>query len=75
MACQAVQDHFVSDWRPGRFCAGSGRSTTRRPFLDAVEMRWQELSRTMTAMELGKADLVEVAAEQTHRLAQKGAGN
>jgi hypothetical protein len=29
----------------------------------------------MTAMELGKADLVEVAAEQTHRLAQKGAGN
>jgi MarR-like DNA-binding transcriptional regulator SgrR of sgrS sRNA len=42
-----------------------------RPFLDAIEIDMGKSFRDqMTALELGKADLVEVAAEQMHQLSQ-----
>ena len=45
----------------------------RRPFLDAIEI---EMGRSfpdqMTALEMGKADLVEVAPEQAQRISQDG---
>jgi len=65
----------VSDWRPGRFLAlAADENCWRgRPFLDAVEIEMgKNFHEQMTAMELGKADLAEVAVEQTHRLAQEG---
>jgi len=44
-----------------------------RPFLDGMEIEMGKSYRDqMTALELGKADLVEVAPEQTHRLSQEG---
>ena len=44
-----------------------------RPFLDAIEIEMGKSFRDQTtALELGKADLVEVAPEQAHRLSQQG---
>ena len=44
-----------------------------RPFLDAIEIEMGKSFRDqMTALELGKADLVEVAPEQAHRVSQEG---
>jgi len=42
-----------------------------RPFLDVIEIEMgKNFREQMTALELGKADLVEVAAEQTHFFSQ-----
>src|SRR5208282_302365 len=42
-----------------------------RPFLDTIEIEMGKSFREqMTALELGKADLVEVAPEQTHLFSQ-----
>jgi len=44
-----------------------------RPFLDAIEIEMgRDFRDQMTALELGKADLVEVAPEQVRRISQDG---
>ncbi len=66
--------HIV-DWQPGKnlTLAAEEGCWRGRPFLDAIEI---EMGRSfhdqMTALELGKADLVEVAPEQSHRAALDG---
>jgi len=46
-----------------------------RPFLDEIEIEMGRSFRDqMTAFELRKADLIEVAPEQTHRFVQEGRG-
>ncbi len=65
----------VVDWKPakGLTLAADDNCWRGRPFLDAIEIEMGESFREqMTALELGKADLVEVAPEQTHRLTQEG---
>ena len=66
--------HMV-EWQPGKKLALAGEENCwrGRPFLDAVEIEMGKSYRDqMTALELGKADLVEVAPEQAHRLSQEG---
>jgi ABC-type transport system substrate-binding protein len=64
--------HIV-DWQPGKklTLAAEEDCWRGRPFLDTIEI---DMGRTfrdqMTALELGKADLVEVAPEQAHRISQ-----
>ncbi|HEV2470192.1 MAG TPA: ABC transporter substrate-binding protein [Candidatus Sulfotelmatobacter sp.] len=66
--------HIV-DWQPGKELAlGAEENCWRgRPFLDGIEI---EMGRgfhdQMTALQLGKADLIEVAPEQTRRVSQQG---
>jgi peptide/nickel transport system substrate-binding protein len=66
--------HIV-DWEPGKKLTLMAEETCwrGRPFLDGIEI---ELGRSfreqMTALELGKAELVEVAPEQAHRVSQEG---
>ena len=65
----------VVDWRRGKKLelAAEENCWHGRPFLDAIEIEMGKGFREqMTALELGKADLVEVAPEQTHRLSQEG---
>lgn len=65
--------HIV-DWQPGKklALAADENCWRGRPFLDAIEIEMGKSFRDqMTALELGKADLVEVAAEQIHRVSQE----
>jgi peptide/nickel transport system substrate-binding protein len=64
----------VADWQPGKKLALAAEENCwrGRPFVDAIEVEMGESYRDqMTALELGKADLVEVAPEQTHRVSQE----
>src|SRR5437762_704368 len=66
--------HIV-DWRPGRSLALAAEENCwrGRPFLDAIEIDMgKSFHDQVTAMDLGKADLVEVSAEQMHRISQEG---
>ena len=65
--------HIV-DWQPGKKLALAPEENCwrGRPFLDAIEVEMGRSFRDqMTALELGKADLVEVAPEQAHRVSQE----
>lgn len=65
----------VVDWQPGKKLALAAEENCwrGRPFLDAIEIELGKSFRDqMTALELGKADLVDVAPEQTHRVSQEG---
>lgn len=65
----------VVDWQPGKKLALAAEENCwrGRPFLDAIEIEMGRGYRDqMTALELGKADLVEVAPEQSHRASQAG---
>ena len=65
----------VADWQPGKklSLAAEENCWRGRPFLDAVEIEMGKSFREqMTALELGKSDLVEVAPEQAHRISQEG---
>ena len=65
----------VVEWQPGRklTLTANEDSWRGRPMLDGVEIEMGKSFREqMTALELGKADLVEVAPEQAHRLSQEG---
>jgi peptide/nickel transport system substrate-binding protein len=65
----------VADWQPGKklALAADENSWHGRPFLDAIEIEMGKSFRDqMTALELGRADLAEVAPEQTHRMSQEG---
>lgn len=65
----------IGDWQPGKeLTLGADENCWRgRPFLDGIEI---ELGRSfhdqMTALQMGKADLIEVAPEQTRRVSQQG---
>ena len=62
--------HIV-DWQSGRkLSLGAEEGCWRgRPFVDAIEIEMGRSFRDqMTALELGKADLVQVAPEQMHRV-------
>jgi len=64
----------VVDWQPGKklTLAADENCWRGRPFLDAIEIEMGKSFRDqMTALELGKEDLVEVAPEQTHRVSQE----
>jgi peptide/nickel transport system substrate-binding protein len=63
----------VVDWQPGKklTLAANEDCWRGRPFLDTIEIEMGKSFREqMTALELGKADLVEVAPEQTHLFSQ-----
>lgn len=65
----------VVDWQPAKklTVAANEDCWRGRPFLDSVEIEMGKSFRDqMTALELGKAELVEVAPEQTHRTLQDG---
>lgn len=65
----------IADWQPGKrlSLAAEENCWRGRPFLDAIEIEMGKSFRDqMTALELGKADLVEVAPEQAHRVSQEG---
>lgn len=65
----------VVDWKPAKtlILAADENCWRGRPFLDAIEIEMGKSFREqMTALELGRADLIEIAPEQTHRLAQEG---
>jgi len=65
----------VVDWKPAKLLtlAADENCWRGRPFLDAIEIEMGKSFREqMTALELGRVDLVEIAPEQTHRLAQDG---
>ncbi len=64
--------HIVN-WEPGKklTLAAEENCWRGRPFLDAIEIEMGKSFRDqMNAMDLGKVDLVEVAAEQTHQYSQ-----
>src|SRR5579862_1177661 len=66
--------HIV-DWQPGkRLTLGAEENGWRgRPFLDGIEVEMGKSPRDqLIDLELGKADLVEVAAEQSYRVAAGG---
>jgi len=66
--------HIV-DWQPGKklALAADENCWRGRPYLDAIEIEMGKSFRDqMTALELGRADLVEVAPEQAHRVSQEG---
>lgn len=65
----------ITDWQPGKKLALAAEENywNGRPYLDGIEI---ELGRSfhdqLLALELGRADLVEVAPEQSHRVAMEG---
>lgn len=65
----------IGDWQPGKklVLAAAEDYWKGRPYLDAIEI---EMGRSFhdqwMALELGRTDLVEVAAEQSHRVAMEG---
>jgi ABC-type transport system substrate-binding protein len=66
--------HMV-DWQPGKklTLAAEEGYWRGRPFLDGIEIEMGRSFRDqMIALELGKADLVEVAPEQSHRVSMEG---
>lgn len=63
----------VVDWQPGKklTLAPDEDCWRGRPLLDSIEIEMGKSFREqMTALELGKADLVEVTPEQTHQFSQ-----
>jgi peptide/nickel transport system substrate-binding protein len=66
--------HIV-DWQPGKALtlAAEENYWRGRPFLDGIEIQMgRSFHEQMTDLQLGKADLVEVAPEQAHRVSQEG---
>ncbi len=65
----------IEEWQPGRkLKLGAEEAYWRgRPFADAVEVEMgKNYSSQLISLDLGKAQLVEVAAEQAHRLSTDG---
>jgi peptide/nickel transport system substrate-binding protein len=65
----------IADWQPGKnlTLAADEGCWRGRPFLDGIEIEMGRSFRDqMTALELGKDDLVEIAAEQSHRAGLDG---
>jgi len=67
----------ILDWQPGKKLTLTAEEGywRGRPFLDGIEIEMGRSFRDqMTALELGRADLVEVAPEQAHRVSLDGRG-
>jgi ABC-type transport system substrate-binding protein len=65
----------VTDWQPGKklSLAGEEGYWAGRTFFDSIEIEMGKNSRDqLIALELGKADVVEVAPEQSHRASTEG---
>lgn len=65
----------ISDWQPGKkLLLGAEENFWKgRPYLDAIEIELGISFRDqLIALELGRADLVEVAPDQSHRAAMEG---
>lgn len=65
----------IVDWKPGKTLtlAADENCWRGRPFLDGIDIEMGKSFREqMTALELGKAELIEVAPEQTRRISQEG---
>ena len=65
----------VTDWQAGKklMLAAEEGYWAGRPFLDAIEIEMGKNSRDqLIALELGKADVTEVAPEQSHRASTEG---
>jgi peptide/nickel transport system substrate-binding protein len=65
----------IDNWQPGKMLTlvANNDCWRGRPFLDSIEIEMGRSFRDqMTAMDLGKADLVEVAPDQTHRISLDG---
>jgi ABC-type transport system substrate-binding protein len=65
----------VVDFQPGKKVSLGAEEThwRGRPFLDTVEIELgKNLHDSLIALELGRADLVEVASEQSHRVSGDG---
>lgn len=65
----------VVEWQPGKRLklAAAENYWGGRPFLDAIEIEMgKDFREEMTELELGKADVVEVAPEQARRAGQGG---
>jgi len=67
----------VVNWQPGKSLALAAEENcwSGRPYLDGVEIEMGKSYRDqMVALDSGHAELVEVAAEQTHRASLEGRG-
>jgi peptide/nickel transport system substrate-binding protein len=65
----------IADWQPGKKLTLSAREDywNGRAFLDSVEIDiGRNLREQMIALDLGKAELIEVAPEQAHRATVEG---
>jgi len=74
MAVSGTGPFHMVDWQPGRklVLAAEESSWCGRPFVDAIEVEMgKSFHEQMTAMESGRADLVEVAPEQAHHVVQE----
>lgn len=66
---------YVTEWQAGKrlSLAAEENYWRGRPFLDSVEIEMgKNFHDAMMALELGKADFVDVAPEQSHRLSAEG---
>jgi ABC-type transport system substrate-binding protein len=65
----------ITDWQPGKRLALAADEGYwgGRPFLDAIEIEMGKASRDqLLALDVGKADIAEVAPEQSHRASTEG---
>jgi ABC-type transport system substrate-binding protein len=65
----------ITDWQPGKklSLAADEGYWGGRPFLDAIEIEMGKASRDqLLALDIGKADIAEVAPEQSHRASTEG---
>jgi peptide/nickel transport system substrate-binding protein len=61
----------IAEWQPGKklVLVAAENYWAGRPFLDAIEIELgQSFHEQLIALELGKADLIEIPAEQSHRI-------
>ncbi len=65
----------IADWQPGKKLTLTAQENYwgGRPYLDGIEIEMGKSFRDQTtALELGRDDLVEIAAEQAHRVSLDG---
>jgi ABC-type transport system substrate-binding protein len=65
----------IADWQPGKKLAVAANESYwgGRPFLDGVEIELGKTSRDqLLGLDLGKVDIAEVVAEQSHRPSTEG---
>jgi ABC-type transport system substrate-binding protein len=66
----------IVEWQPGKTLklAAEGNYWGGRPFVDSIEISMgRDYRDEMTALQLGRADLIELAPEQSQRVSQQGA--
>jgi peptide/nickel transport system substrate-binding protein len=75
-AVEGTGPFSVVEWQPGKklkLAAVENYWGGGRPFLDGIEIEMgQDYRAQMTALGVGRADMVEVAPEQTRRVSQEG---